>query len=922
MTRGPLPRSAFRACIVVAAVLVATPALGGLVTPRPVQAGAAAAGPPEPGTHGQAGDPLDEATVVRDEHGIAHVYADSERALWYANGYTQARDHLWAMDLLRHLSYGEGASVVGPGGGILEMDLEVRRDLYNESQLRAQLQDAPPGLRDSFEAFSDGVNRAAAEMRLSGETPAEFTALQHQFEGWEAVDSAAVATFLLARFGAGGGSEVDNARLLATLEERVGDGDGLGDDAPLPRLNDLNWQEAPGAYPTIPGTEGTFQGQPQGEVLSNWSEVPPVQREATRAAAHSEPFGLDGDAAVPRDAGFFANRPVDLDFEGASNALVVAPSHSESGKAMVGGGPQTGYFNPQILWEVGLHGPDDGVETEGVGVMGAPGVVIARTGGFAWTVTSGISDQTDVVALEATGDRSYTWDGQERELDCRTERHRILSPPAIWGPSTAEDPQGAESPVNVVTQEVCRAHLPVTQSGDETKPYPVVAINRTGDGDPTHFLVRKTSSRLLEIDSSARWLNLAAKENFTDFAETFEPDPAQDSPGFAFTFNFHFAGVRDATRDQVACYKHVGLQPERNLSLDPRLPTPAGDAWNWRGFLAGDDLPSDCNPDQGYYANWNNLPQQGWPAGDSRELWGSVHRVERLDHEAGAAIQQDPNDRLTLGQVKDVLRDAATRDSLANQVAPSVLDHWAAGDGPGAREALADWSDAGVPWDETVRNETGHVLYAFPGFTVYEDVVEELLHQVFADELGDQVRDVEWRPTESSDPHAADHGRHRNKFAILVDELEGQASADWCDDVTTSAQENCTEQVRDALEEAGLTGAETPEDVDRTPERRSPFTSLGVAPAPTMPMTNRATYYHFHVGSDTGQSFATLPPGVSGHISTLDFARILAGGDPPEHVTDQLDLYVNFGFKHLPWTQASAEKGAEDTRTLLVPPAS
>lgn len=819
---------------------------------------------------------LDEATIVRDAHGVPHVYADTEEALWYANGYAQAHDRLWAMDLLRHLSFGEGASVVGPGGGILEMDLNARQNLYTEDELQAMYDD--PGIDDGFretvEAFTDGVNRAAAEMQASGEMPAEFGALQHAFEPWEALDTAAVASFLLAEFGVSGGAEVSNAQLLGTLNERLGQADGW--DA----FADHAWFTHDEAYGTIPG-EYVPPEDPQGEPKQTFNDVPQDQRHATLAAKDAQSFGMDGDAVLPT-FGFFQGESID--FRLGSNALLVSPDLSATGQALMGGGPQMGYFVPQVPYEIGLHGPQ--TEAEGIGVTGAPGVIIGTMENFSATVTSGISDQIDKVALPADGERSYTWDEDDvRDLDCRTEEHTLFTPPALYDPATGDPP------VNLVHQEVCMSHVG-----------PITHITYDEDGNPAWFFAEQSASRAQELRSAVSWLTVSQREDAGDFQAMFED--------FSFTFNFHYAGL-DSDGDENICYFHVGKQPIRNTALDPRLPTPAGDEWKWQGSLTGDELPWDCDPSTGYYANWNNKPQAGWASGDARELWGSMHRVERLDMTMEQALEAN-NDKLDLDAVKGILEDAATHSQLAHGIVPLILSNAPDWVEDGAIRALETWKAEDYSWEV---DEGGNY---HPGMTVFEDVTEELLHLVFDDELGDHVRDVTWDPMDSSDPHAGDHGRHGNKFAVLRDVLQGQTNQPWCENIDIPRADSCELLIGKAFSNTDLNVTSIGE-VPLTPQYESPFTSLGLGPAYTIPMTNRATYYHFHVGSDTSQSFATLPPGASGHVNAADTAMLLGMGVEPAHMGDQLALYEGFEFKDVPWTQSEAEQGASDVTLLIVP---
>lgn len=845
---------------------------------------------------------LDEATIVRDAHGVPHVYADTEQALWYANGYVQAEDRLWAMDVLRHLAYGEGASLLGPS--VLGMDLDTRRNLYTEEQLQTQMADADQQFKDAVDGYADGVNRAVAEMHAQGEIPAEFPALQHEFEPWEPIDTVAVATFLLAQFGNGGGAEVSNAKLLGQLEDKLGS--VASGEAVEEAFSDLLFVTHDDTYVTIPDHDaGDLISQTPQAAAQDLDTIPQAQKEATEAAKEATSFGLDagfpvvGDFALSgpfgQDMSLFDRDAMDLRW--GSNALLVAPQLSETGEALAGGGPQMGYFNPQVPYEVGLHGP--GIQAEGMGVTGAPGVIIGTFDGFSLTVTSGISDQTDIVALPADGPRSYTWDGQTRDLDCRDEVHRVLTPPALY------DPDAMLSPVTVLTQEVCDSHVG-----------PIVSITG-GDESPEWFFARKTSSYMEEVASSVSWLSVSLQDDLESFRSIFDD--------FSFTFNFHYTGVDD-DGDEQACFHHVGRQPIRNADLDPRLPTPPGSEYRWTGNLTASDMPWDCNPSTGYYANWNNKPVRDWSSGDDRELWGSVHRVERLDAEFNKALDEDPNDKLDLDQVKGVLEAAATHDSLAAGIVPHVL---ATMPDPGAnatfdalRAALTAWEASDYTWTATEEKEVDGepvTFYSHEGHTVYDELVPALLEQVFGDELDDFVRSVNIDPRDSGDPHAGDHGQHNNPFAVLVDALEGTTTRDWCDDVGTGAQESCTDQVWAALNATSLVNKTTVSEILLTEEHKSPFTTLGLGPAYEISMTNRATFYHFHAGSDTTQSFATLPPGASGHVNAAHAFFLLTQGIEPAHMSDQLDLYNDFEFKHVPWTQADAKQGATEIRTLVVP---
>lgn len=817
-----------------------------------------AALPPAPA----AAEPMASVTIYKDAFGVPQVFAPDERSLWYANGYVQAHDRLFAMDVLRHVGRGEAASFLGPS--LLGSDVAVRRELYTEEQRLAKFLALDAATKALLQTYADGVNRAMAEMAARADLPAEFAALNHAPEPWTVLDSVAIIDFLLDRFGTGGGSEVDNSRLLRQLQGQLPASQVEG------AFNDLVWGAHPTSYATLPGTYAGDVALPKA-----FAAIPPAQWAVVEAAGRAETFGVAEDVVerVLAQAGVEqAAWPVTLGFDPqdlkwGSNALVVAPSLSRDGRAMVGGGPQMGYFNPQVPWEVGLHAP--GYDAVGIGVTGAPGIVVGRTEDYAWTVTSGISDQTDLVALRAAGADQYLWDGATRDLACRDEVHVVANPPAV-GPM----------PPRVLTQRVCESHVG-----------PIVAASREPDGDIDYYFASHKVHRGLELSGARQWLGVSRAEDLAGFRAAFE--------GFPFTFNFHYAGA------EGACYHHVGTYPVRNPALDPRFPTPGGSAWDWSGMTTGAALPRGCNPDAGFYANWNNLPQRGWPSGDSRELWGSVHRVERLAAEAQAEILASPDGKLDLAQVKDILKAAATRDSLAAKMVAALLPHAP----PAAAADLATWAADGLPWADADRDG----LYDHLGHAWYDRVRGDLQGRVLGDELGPFLRVWNPDPQTGSDPHAGDHGTHDNKDALLLDALTGAAAHDWCDTLGTDAVETCAKHVAAAFAAAATPG---PRDV-----HLSRFTPIGAGPAYTMPMTNRATYYHFHVGVDTGQSVSAIPPGQSGHLTPLDLFDIVVNrGQGPAHMRDQLPLYNDFRFKVVPTTRAEAQAVAASEATLLVPP--
>src|SRR5262249_4295210 len=83
----------------------------------------------------------------------------------------------------------------------------------------------------------------------------------------------------------------------------------------------------------------------------------------------------------------------------ASNFLVAAPSRSASHNSLAVMGPQLGYYYPEIVQQIDLHGP--GIDAQGAAVPGlAMYILIGRTPDYAWSLTSAGHDVRDVYAEE------------------------------------------------------------------------------------------------------------------------------------------------------------------------------------------------------------------------------------------------------------------------------------------------------------------------------------------------------------------------------------------------------------------------------------------------------------------------------------------------------------------------------------------
>ncbi|HEX8274476.1 MAG TPA: penicillin acylase family protein [Longimicrobiaceae bacterium] len=98
--------------------------------------------------------------IVRDRWGVPHIYAQSTRDLFFAQGYNAARDRLFQLEMWRRQATGTLAEVLGPRE--LKRDTGARLFAFR-GDMRAELRHYHPQGEEIVGAFVDGVNARIAE---------------------------------------------------------------------------------------------------------------------------------------------------------------------------------------------------------------------------------------------------------------------------------------------------------------------------------------------------------------------------------------------------------------------------------------------------------------------------------------------------------------------------------------------------------------------------------------------------------------------------------------------------------------------------------------------------------------------------------------------------------------------------------------
>ena len=200
--------------------------------------------------------------IYRDDFGIPHIFAETNRGLFEAYGYAVAQDRLWQLELNRRAARGRLAEVFGPGPGnsFLNADRAARTTGYTGAELDAQFAMLTAEEQEIFDAYLGGINRYIGEAALDplSKLPFEFHALGFFPQPWTRRDSAAFGVFMVRRFGEIGGRELTNLSLLDSLIAAHGPSNGFA------IFNDVRWVNDPDSPVTVPSTGAFGKRQKKG----------------------------------------------------------------------------------------------------------------------------------------------------------------------------------------------------------------------------------------------------------------------------------------------------------------------------------------------------------------------------------------------------------------------------------------------------------------------------------------------------------------------------------------------------------------------------------------------------------------------------------------------------------------------------------
>ncbi len=175
--------------------------------------------------------------IIRDQYGVPHIFARTNRGVFVADGYAVAQDRLWQLETYRRTGRGTLAEILG--FAYVPADQFARLLGYRESELDDQFSALTEEEQEIFNAYVEGINRYITEVVApdpANRLPVEFFALQIGVPSlYDVRDLLSFLVVVVRQFGEIGGRELTNAAFLADLVDRYGETGGYG------IFNDARW---------------------------------------------------------------------------------------------------------------------------------------------------------------------------------------------------------------------------------------------------------------------------------------------------------------------------------------------------------------------------------------------------------------------------------------------------------------------------------------------------------------------------------------------------------------------------------------------------------------------------------------------------------------------------------------------------------
>ncbi|MFC7306191.1 penicillin acylase family protein [Streptomyces monticola] len=583
--------------------------------------------------------------VRRDASGIPQVYASSDEDLFMAQGYVQAQDRFWEMDVRRHMTSGRLSEMFGKGQ--VENDEFLRTLGWHHVAQREYDTKLSPETKKYLQAYAKGVNSYLAG-KDGKDLSVEYAALgftnDYKVEKWTPVDSVAWLKAMAWDLRGNMQDEIDRSLMYSRLGPKqiqdlypeypydlhkpiVQEGAvSAGSKAYDPKGVATQGQSGAGGT-GLPGSGGTQGGAQSGAQGGAQSGV------ATQLSGLSNVLDKLPDAIGPNGNGI------------GSNSWVVSGEHTTTGKPLLANDPHLAPQLPSIWYQMGLHcrsvSDKCKYDVSGYTFSGMPGVVIGHNQQIAWGMTNLGADVTDLYLEKIQGD-GYQYGGKVEPFKTRKETIKVAG--------------GSDK--TIVVRETNNGPV-VSDRNDE--------LGKVGQEAPVG------SSAPDRADGYAVSLRWTALDPGKSMDAVFELNRAEDFKDFrkaAADFEVPSQNLIYADRKGNIGYQAPGKIPTRAKSHDGTLPAPGWDpSYRWTGYIPQTALPYEYNPKRGYIVTANQAVTDKKYPYNLTEDWGYGARSQRINDLIESKIKD--NGKISTDDMRTMQLDNSSE--IAKMLTPKLL---------------------------------------------------------------------------------------------------------------------------------------------------------------------------------------------------------------------------------------------------------
>ncbi|MDO0914202.1 penicillin acylase family protein [Streptomyces sp. DT2A-34] len=575
--------------------------------------------------------------VKRDDYGIPQIYASSDADLFMAQGYVQAQDRFYEMDVRRHMTSGRLSEMFGKSQ--VDNDEFLRTLGWERIAEEEYDKTLSASTKKYLQAYAKGVN-AYLDGKDGKDISLEYAALgftnDYKPEKWTPVDSISWLKAMAWDLRGNMQDEIDRALMTSRLgPKQIAD---LYPDYPYSRNKTIVQS---GQYDEVTKTfEQSGATSSAGSSTASTSGTTGTAPSSGTAGLQSQLSGLQNVLDdLPTAVGVNGNGI-------GSNSWVVRGKYTITGKPLLANDPHLSASLPSVWYQMGLHcrsvSSTCQYDVSGYTFAGMPGVVIGHNQNIAWGMTNSGVDVTDLYLEKLSGD-GYLYDGKTVPFTAREETIKVAGAAAkkIVVRETNNGPLLSDRSSELV--KVGRKATVDTAAPDRGDGYGI-ALRWTALSPGT------TMDAVFAMDKATNWSDFRAAAALFDV-------PSQ---------NLIYAD----TKDNIG-YTLPGKIPTRAQGYDGSVPAPGWDAKSrWTGYIDQDELPYEYNPSRGYIVTANQavVDQSKYPYTLTTD-WGYGARSQRITDLIQSKI--DDGGKISTDDMRQMQLDNSSE--IAKLLVPKLL---------------------------------------------------------------------------------------------------------------------------------------------------------------------------------------------------------------------------------------------------------